>query len=113
MQHTEKAELRAQMPWISPHLQQCLGAGTKQQPVDLALVLQGYWRQGTWQGKNDVDVAGRQQVATTRCQPAVTCVGLALRTVPVAAGNGELSITCLVLTRFAGGLVSADVSLIA
>jgi len=86
VQHTKEAEFRAQMTWISPHLQQGLGAGVKQQTVDLALVLQGDRRHRTRQGKNHMHVAGRQQVATTRLQPVVTRVGLALGTVPVSTG---------------------------
>ena len=94
VQHTKEAEFGAEMTGISRHLQQCLGAGTKQQPVDLALVLQGDRRQGIRQGKDHMDVPGRQQVATSRRQPAVTRVGLALGTVPVAArveGDGTIA----------------------
>ena len=86
VQDTEEAEFRAQMTRISSHLQECLGAGAKQQSIDLLLVLQGQWGQRARQREDHMGVAGGQQVALPRCQPAVASVGLALGAVPVAAG---------------------------
>ena len=47
------------------------------------------------QCKDDMDVGHGQKVAAARIEPAVTGVGLALRTMPISTRNGELSITCL------------------
>ena len=57
----------------------------KQQAVDLALVLQGQWRQLAGQREHHMRIADRQQIAAARLQPAVAGVGLALRTTAVPA----------------------------
>ena len=45
MQHAEEADVRPEVSLVASHRQQRLGAGPKQQSVDLALVLQGQRRQ--------------------------------------------------------------------
>jgi hypothetical protein len=59
------------------------------------LVLKGERRQLMGQGKDNMDVARGEKFLTTRLQPTSTGVGLTLRAVPVAAANGELTITCI------------------
>jgi hypothetical protein len=50
-----------------------------------------------------VDVADGQELLLSRGHPGVAGGGEALRAVAIPTRNGELSITCLGLTRFAGG----------
>jgi hypothetical protein len=47
------------------------------------------------QCEDNMNVACRQQLALARLEPAKARVGLTLRAVSVSAGNGELTITCL------------------
>ena len=47
------------------------------------------------QSKNGMDIACGQQFPFARLKPASARVALTSRAVPVSAGNGELSITCL------------------
>ena len=56
------------------------------------------------QSEDHVDIAGGQKVPLARRQPAVARVRLALGTVPVAARNGELPITCLMGSIFLWGV---------
>jgi hypothetical protein len=86
VEHGEKADLSAQMAGIASHFEQGLRAGLEQQSINDPLVLQGQWGEPTRKSKDHVDVGGRQKVATARLQPLVAGVGLALGTVPIAAG---------------------------
>ena len=52
-------------------------------------------------GEDHVYVAGGQEFLSARLQPAVAGLGLTLGTVPISAANGDISITCLVLNRYA------------
>jgi hypothetical protein len=45
--------------------------------------------------EDDVHVRHVEDLALARLQPALAGLRLALRAVPISAGNGELSITCL------------------
>jgi hypothetical protein len=67
--------------------------GAKQKVVDQLLVLQGQWCQLARQREDNMDVARREQLLATRCEPAVASPGLTLRAVPVAArvvGDGTM-----------------------
>ena len=85
VQHAEEADLRAEVSLVASHREQRLGAGAKQQTVDLALVLQRQRRQLAGQREHHMRVADWQQFPAARFQPAVARVGLALRTMPVPA----------------------------
>jgi len=50
--------------------------------------------------KNDVYVVDGKQFLTASGEPLVAGVGLALGAVPGAAGNGDLTITCLMGSNF-------------
>ena len=63
--------------------------------VDDLLVLQGQWGEPSGKGEDHVYVAGGEEFLPARLQPAVAGLGLTLGTVPISAGNGEISITCL------------------
>ena len=51
-------------------------------------------------GKDHVHVAGGQKFLPAGLQPTVAGLGLTLGTVPISAGNGELSITCIMGSFF-------------
>ena len=95
VEDAEEADLRAKPLRVAGDLQQCLGARLEQEGVNLAFVLQRQWRKPMRQGEDDVDVGRGQQVLFPRFEPSVAGVGLAFWTMPASAGNGELSITCL------------------
>jgi hypothetical protein len=67
----------------------------KQQVEDNLLVLQSQRRQFTRKSEDGVHVSCGQQFPLPRSEPAQAGVALALGAMPVAARNGELSITCL------------------
>src|SRR5689334_17107982 len=96
MQDAEEPDLSTEMFGIPGDLEQSLGAGAKQKAVDFALVLQGQRGQLMRQCEDDMHVAGGQKVPAARLEPAVTGVGLALRTMPVSTrviGNGLIAAT--------------------
>jgi hypothetical protein len=88
------------MLWIASDCQQSLCTGAEQQAVDLALVLQRQVHQLVGECEHDMDIAGGQEFPSARIEPAVAHVGLAFRTVPVAARNGDLPITCIMGSNF-------------
>jgi hypothetical protein len=84
MQYAEETDLRTEMTWIAGDLQQCFGAGTKQQVVDQPFVLQCQWSQFSRKRENHVDIAGRQQFAFPRPEPAQACIALTPWAMPIA-----------------------------
>src|SRR5580658_5403257 len=58
VQDAEETNLRTQMTWIASHGQQGFGAGTQQQAIDLALILQGHRRQLLRQRKDHMGIPG-------------------------------------------------------
>src|ERR1700676_3660550 len=96
MQDAEEPNLGAEMFGIGGDLEQSLGAGAKQKAVDFRLVLQRQRSQLMRQCEDNMDVRHGQKVPATRVEPAVAGVGLALRTMPVAArivGDGLIAAT--------------------
>jgi hypothetical protein len=67
----------------------------KQQVVDQPFVLRREWGQFSRQREDNVDIAGGEQFALPRLEPAQAGVALAPWAMPVAARNGELTITCI------------------
>jgi hypothetical protein len=51
-------------------------------------------------GESDMDIADWQQFLAAFGEPLVASIGLTLRAMPVAAGNGEIPITCLMGSIF-------------
>jgi hypothetical protein len=84
----------------SRNLQECRGAGLEEQAIEEALILIGEGRQLVREGEDHLYVAGGQEFLSARLQPAVAGLGLTLGAVPISAGNGELSITCLMGSSF-------------
>src|SRR5438876_186417 len=94
MQHTEEANLCAEVFRIASDFEKRFRTGAKQKIVDDLLVLQGQWCQLVRQREDHMDVACREKLLATRCEPAVARPGLTLRAVPVAArvvGDGTMS----------------------
>ena len=79
---------------------QRLGAATEQQARRPIPCLQGQRRQLVGKCKHDMGVRCSEQLGATRGQPAVARLALTLWAVPVAAGNGVISITCLMGSIF-------------
>ena len=81
----EETDLRAEMPGIFRDFQKRLGAAPEQQAVDDLFVLQGQGRQFVRERENDVGIARGQQFGAARVKPAVACVTLTPRAMPVPA----------------------------
>ena len=94
VQHAEEADLGAEMFGIASDFEKGFRTGAEQEIVDDLLILQGQWCQLARQGEDNMDVARREQLAATCCEPAVASPGLTLRAVPIAArvvGDGAMS----------------------
>src|SRR5258708_37961703 len=87
VEHTEEADLGAEMFGIASDCEESCGTGLQQEMVQEFLVLQGERRQFMRQGKDNMDVARGEKLLTTRLEPTSTGVGLTLRAVPVAAAG--------------------------
>ncbi len=85
VEHTEEADLRAEMFGIASDFEEGCSTGLQQEMVQDLLVLQGERRQFMRQGKDNMDVARGEEFLTTRLEPTVAGAGLTLRAVPVAA----------------------------
>ncbi len=81
----EETDLSAEMPGIFSDFQKRLGTAPEQQAVDDLFVLQGQWRQFVRERENDVGIARGQQFGAARVKPAVACVTLTSRAMPVPA----------------------------
>jgi len=88
------------MPGILGDLKQRMRARAEQQTINQFFVLQGERSQLMGKLEDDMGIWRCEQFGSARGQPAVARLALALRTVPVSACNGELSITCLMGSLF-------------
>ena len=70
MEHTEEADMGAQMFPITSNFEQGFGAGMEQQTVEEPGVLPGQGRQLMWEGEDQVHVASGQDFAAARLDPA-------------------------------------------
>ena len=85
VEHTEEADLGAEMSGIASDFEESCSTGLQQEMVQEFLVLQGERRQFMRKGKDNMDVARGEKLLTTRLKPTSTGIGLTLRAVPVAA----------------------------
>jgi hypothetical protein len=85
VEHTEEADFGAKMLGITSDFEEGFGASLQQQMVQDFLVLQGEWGQLMGQGEDNMDVARREKLLTTRLEPSLAGVGLTLWAVPVPA----------------------------
>ena len=102
MENGDHAGLSAEVFWIGGDDAHRLGRGLEQDVVDDRLVLQRDGGDGRRHGEDDMKIRNRQQVGLPIGQPLRACPSLAFWTVPVAAANGELTISCL-MGKFRNG----------
>jgi len=100
MQHAQKADLGAETLRVGGYFQQRVGDAAKQQVIQETLVLEHQLGKLVRHRKDDMKVVERHQFPGACRDPAIARLGLALRTVAVAASNGEISITCLMGSIF-------------
>ena len=92
VEHTEEADFGAEMLGITSDFEEGFGAGLQQQMVQDFLVLQGERGQLMGQGEDNMDVARREKLLTTRLEPTLAGVGL--------TGSKILSSSCRNQCRF-------------
>ena len=102
VQDREDTDAGAEVFGIGRDGEHGLGRSLEQDAVDCGLVLVGYIGDLSRQREHDVEVRHRQQLFLALGQPLARRRSLALRTVPIATGNGELTITCL-MGKFCNG----------
>ena len=95
MEHCGDADARAEMLRIRRDRQHRLRCRLEQQVVDRRLVVEGDVGDLGGQREDNVEVADRQQVGLALGKPCPRRGTLALRTVPVAAGNGRRPLAAL------------------
>src|SRR5580693_8887733 len=100
MEHGKKADLGTQMFWISGDGAQGLCRGPKQNAIEFSLILIGDGGNLFGHGKDHVEVFGVQKLGLAILEPLSPSKGLAFWTVSIPAGNGELSITCVMGSLF-------------
>src|SRR6266851_5750843 len=114
MEHTEEADLCAEVSRIASDLQQGCGTGLEEQVVEDALVLEREWSQFPRQGEHRMDIARGQQLPFALLEPADAGVALASRTMPVAArviGDGRRMSavgTAIAMAAECGGAAARD-----
>jgi hypothetical protein len=97
VQHAEEANLCAEVSRMASDFQKGVGTGAEQEIVEDLLVLQSQWRQAAGEGKDHVQVAGREKFTSTRGDPAFPSSDLTLWAVAIAAAvvgdGGTMSAT--------------------
>jgi hypothetical protein len=94
VQHAEEADFRAEMLGIACDFQKGFRTGAKQEIVDDLLVLQDQWSQPVGQCEDNMDVARREKLLATCCEPAIASSCLTLGAVPISTrvvGDGAMS----------------------
>src|SRR5438132_12659502 len=95
VENGEETDFGAEMLRIGGDKPQCLCSDMEENAVDGSLVLQGDGGNLFRHCKNNVKVRDAQKLRLTILNPFGPRQRLALWTVTIAAGNGEISITCL------------------
>ena len=106
MEHREESDLGAQMLGVSRNGAQRLGGSPEQNIVDRLLVLQGNDGDGLRYGEDHVKILSVEKLGSTVLQPLRPSQRLTLWAVAIPAGNGELTITCL-MGKFRNGELTA------
>ena len=86
VQHSQDADLGAQVPWMGGDLLECASRGAEQQAVHDARVEQRQRRELVWQREYHVEVGYGQKFAAACFQPSGSCGAATLGTMPVATG---------------------------
>jgi hypothetical protein len=97
---TEKADLGAEMSGVGGNFKQCVGTGAEDQSVDHSFVLQSKRCQLVGEREDDMSIGCGKQFRASGGKPTIARLVLTLWAVPVAAGNGDLPITCLMGSIF-------------
>ena len=95
VENAQNTDFGAQVLGVRRDFQQGSSAGGEQEMVKLPGIILRQEVELVRDGEDRVKVIRGQEFLFPFGEPACTCLGLALGAVPVAAGNGELSITCL------------------
>src|SRR5262245_45779156 len=104
VQHRREADLRAETLRVGGDRQQRLRRCLEQEIVDHGLVLIPDGADVGRQREHDVEVGHLKQLGLTRLHPLAGLAALALRTMPIAAANGELTISCLMGSIYLWGV---------
>ena len=86
LQDADHADLTADKTRVERQLLKRCGRTAKEEIVEYGLMAAGKAMQRLRQGEGDEEVGGRQQPALLLHQPCLTCILLALWTVPIATG---------------------------
>ena len=86
MQHRSEADASAEALWVGRDRNQRLGRGFEQDAIDHGLVVIGHIGDGRRHCEHDVVIGHGHEFGLAVSQPLLGSRGLALRTVPVAAG---------------------------
>ena len=100
VQHAEETNLCAEVSGIASDFEKSFRTGAKQEIVDDLFVLQHQWGQVAGECEDHVQVARGEKFSSTRSDPAFASSGLTLRAMAITAGNGEISISCLMESFF-------------
>ena len=95
MQNAEEANLGAKMFRIGGDFEESVGHGAEQQVVQFDFVLADEGVQVMRQAEHDMEVRGLKKFPLSGRDPTLPCLGLTLGAMPIAAANGDLSISCL------------------
>jgi hypothetical protein len=86
VQDAEEADLGSEVLGVGGNLKHGLSGGAEEQIIEQPWIALTERVQVVGQGKDDVEVRYAEQVLFAPCEPALTRLGLALGTVPVATG---------------------------
>ena len=107
MEHRSDAEIGPEVLRIGRDREQGVGRCSKQDAIDDRLVLISDIGNLLWQRKHHMEIRDRKQIGLACGKPFPRRCALALRAVPITAGNGELTITCL-MGKFRNGELAID-----
>jgi hypothetical protein len=97
MQHCQKADPGAEVPWVGGDLQQGFRSGTEENAVNQPLVLERQRRDQLGQREDYVEVLDRQQLSRTLFEPSRSGLPVALWAMAIAArAVRDLSIAALI-----------------
>jgi hypothetical protein len=86
MQNAEESDPGSEMPGVGCDFKHGLSGGAEEQIVEQPRMSLTEWVQRMRQSKDDMEIGQGKQILLTSCEPALTCLCLTLRAVPVAAG---------------------------
>jgi hypothetical protein len=98
VEHGEAPNLRAEMLGVLGNVLECLGDGAKEQPIELAGVLQRQGTQVVRQGKDDMRVGGFKQLTFPGREPRRLRRAMTFGAAPVAAGVVGLDLVATLVT---------------